>query len=88
MQSESSYTPSINEAKKAIRQLDRAAKAEGLTRKEIAEHIRLTRQTISRRFQEGDMMLSEFITIANLARAKPTNLLADALADCKEESDG
>lgn len=88
MQSENSYTTSINEAKKAIRQLDRAAKAGDLTRTEIAKHLHLTRQTISRRFQEGDMMLSEFITIANLARAKPTNLLTSALADCKEESDG
>ena len=75
MQSESSYMA----AARAVATLEKSARAEAVSFKAQAEAIGRGRQTVSRKYQHGDMLMSEFLAISYQVGADPSAIIADAV---------
>ena len=75
MQSESSYRA----AARAVATLEKSARAEAVSFKSQAEAIGRGRQTVSRKYQHGDMLMSEFLAISYQVGADPSAIIADAV---------
>ena len=75
MKSESSYRA----AARAVATLEKSARAEAVSFKSQAEAIGRGRQTVSRKYHHGDMLMSEFLAIASQVGADPSAIIADAV---------
>ena len=76
---ESTYIPDGDLiVKESIRQLRRAMGAEEITKTALAPKLGVSRQTLSGRFSDGDMKLSEFVAASIAAGRKPSDLIATA----------
>ena len=75
MKSESSYRA----AARAVATLEKSARAEAVSFKSQAEAIGRGRQTVSRKYHHGDMLMSEFLAIASQVGADPSSIIADAV---------
>lgn len=75
MTSESSYRA----AARAVATLEKSARAEAISFKSQAKAIGKRRQTVSRKYKNGDMLMSEFIAIASQVGADPSAIIADAI---------
>lgn len=70
MKNESSLT-----SVQAVRALKRETRAAGVTVKAQAERLGVRPNTVTHHYQRGDMPLSQFLAIAQLAEADPAELL-------------
>ena len=66
-------------AARAIATLEKSARAEAVSFKSQAEAIGKRRQTVSRKYRAGDMLVSEFLAIASQVGADPSAIIADAI---------
>lgn len=69
----------------AVRELRRAAGADEVSKTALAGRLGISRQTMSKRFQHGDMKLSEFFSAALSMNRNPGDLLATAIESAKRE---
>ena len=75
MQSESSYRA----AARAVATLEKSARAEAVSFTDQAEAIGKGRQTVARKYQHGDMLMSEFLAISSAVGADPSAIIAAAV---------
>lgn len=68
------------EAAEAVAELRRSKLAAELTNTELGSEMQVSRQSVSKKFRNGDMRLSDFIQIARLAGDLPSSILAKAEA--------
>lgn len=68
------------EAAEAAAELRRSKLAAELTNTELGSEMQVSRQSVSKKFRNGDMRLSDFIQIARLAGDLPSSILAKAEA--------
>lgn len=68
------------EAAEAVAELRRLKLAAELTNTELGSEMQVSRQSVSKKFRNGDMRLSDFIQIARLAGDLPSSILAKAEA--------
>lgn len=68
------------EAVEAVAELRRSKLAAELTNTELGSEMQVSRQSVSKKFRNGDMRLSDFIQIARLAGELPSSILAKAEA--------
>lgn len=68
------------EAAEAVAELRRSKLAAELTNTELGSEMQISRQSVSKKFRNGDMRLSDFIQIARLAGDLPSSILAKAEA--------
>lgn len=61
-----------------VRELRRAAGANEVPKTTLAGRIGVSRQTITERFKQGDMKLSEFVACSLSLGSRPSELLAKA----------
>ena len=66
-------------AARAVATLEKSARAEAVSFKSQAEAIGKRRQTVSRKYRAGDMLVSEFLAIASQVGADPSAIIADAV---------
>ncbi|NEG95978.1 hypothetical protein GFD17_04230 [Bifidobacterium sp. SMB2] len=73
-------TPGPLLATATVRELRRAAGADEVSKTALAGRLGISRQTMSKRFQQGDMKLSEFFDAALSMNRDPGDILAAATA--------
>lgn len=66
-------------AARAVAILEKSARAEAVSFKSQAEAIGRRRQTVSRKYQHGNMLMSEFLAIASQVGADPSAIIAEAV---------
>ena len=66
-------------AARAVATLEKSARAEAVSFKSQAKAIGKRRQTVSRKYRTGDMLMSEFLAIASQVGADPSAIIADAV---------
>ena len=64
----------------AVEKLQRERRAANIPQRTIADELGVSRQTVSQKFQAGDMKLTEFITMAFAVGVCPHEILAEAEA--------
>ncbi|GGI14684.1 hypothetical protein GCM10007377_12150 [Galliscardovia ingluviei] len=73
----------------AVEYLNRCAKAQGVTRQQIADHTGFSRQSVNAWFRKHRMTLDQFITVAFFLRQNPGDLLSLASDQClRSRADG
>ena len=74
----------------AVDYLRRAARANDLTKTQMAHIVGVSTPTLDRRFEDGDLRLSQFLKLAAAAGVKPSDairLCDDAVATCNRSAE-